>query len=202
MKSKLISSPSIYMLIMVVFILQPALVQAQTSPFDLDEKDNPIITEDVAKKIVNTAEFEILDEGSVLERMFGESEYLKLSNLQGKIVVFDFWQTWCGPCLASFKGFHKAKETWPDKIEILAASPDWADGKRKIRQFNQKHNYDFNFVLAYELEKDLNLSSIPYKIIIAPDGSLITSVSGSKGPEGEFKVLEDLINTWFSNKES
>jgi len=202
MKLKLASTISKVTLLMAMASLQPTLAQAQIQQFDLDKKGNPIITQEIVRKIVETAAFEILDEGSVVERLFDESEYLKLSDLRGKIVVIDFWQTWCGPCLASFKGFHKAKETWPDKIEILAASPDWADGKRKIRQFNQKHNYDFNFVLAYELEKDLNLSSIPYKIIIAPDGSLITSVSGSKGPEGEFKVLEDLINTWFSNKES
>src|SRR6056297_536345 len=172
-----------------IFALQIVPLKAQSTQFELDEENNPILSDLYAQKIVNELEFESLDGTTV-----------KISELKGKIVVLDFWQTWCGPCLASFKGFHKAKETWPDKIEILAASPDWADGKRKIRQFNQKHNYDFNFVLAYELEKDLNLSSIPYKIIIAPDGSLITSVSGSKGPEGEFKVLEDLINTWFSNK--
>lgn len=175
--------------------------QAQSPQFDLDEKGNPVTTEEIANRIVATAEFEILNEGSALERMFDESEYLKLSDLQGKIVVLDFWQTWCGPCLASFKGFQKAKETWPDKIEILAASPDWSDGKRKIRRFSQKHDYDFNYVLAYKLENMLSLSSIPYKIIFAPDGSLVTSVSGSKGPEEEFRVLEDLIDTWFTEKE-
>ena len=202
MKLKLASTISKVTLLMAMASLQPALAQAQIQQFDLDKKGNPIITQEIVRKIVETAAFEILDEGSVVERLFDESEYLKLSDLRGKIVVIDFWQTWCGPCLASFQGFQKAKETWPDKIEILAASPEWADGKRKIRRFIKDHTYDFKFVLAYELEKDLSLSSIPYKIIIAPDGSLITSVSGSKGPDGEFKALEGLIERWFSNKGS
>jgi hypothetical protein len=97
----------------------------------------------------------------------------------------------------SFKGFQKVKEAWPDKIEILAASPDWADSRRNIRRFIRNHDYDFIFVLGYDLEKELSLSSIPYKIIFAPDGSLIKSVSGATGVEGEYSELKALIETWF-----
>lgn len=202
MKLKITSSFSIFTLFLAIFAFQTKFVQAQNQSFKLDEKGNPVITEELANEIVITAEFKILDEGSVLNRLFGESKHLKLSDFQGKIVILDFWQTWCSSCLASFKGFQKAKEKWPNKIEIIAASPDWADSRRKIRQFIKKHNYNFNFVLAYELEKELKLSSIPYKIIIAPNGTLIKSVSDSKGVEGEFKEIETLIKTWFSENKS
>ena len=86
---------------------------------------------------------------------------------------------------------------WPDKIEIIAASPDWADSNRKIHNFIDKHDYDFIYVRAGELEKQLSLGSIPYKIIFAPDGSLVSSFSGSKGEAGEFDVLKKYIEKWF-----
>ena len=171
-----------------IFALQIVPLKAQSAQFELDEENNPILSDLYAQKIVNELEFESLDGTTV-----------KISDLKGKIVVLDFWQTWCGPCLVSFKGFQKAKETWPEKIEILAASPDWADGKRKIRRFIREHNYDFNFILAYDLEKKLSLSSIPYKIIFAPDGTLIKTVSGSGNAEEEFNDLEVLIKSWFKN---
>jgi thiol-disulfide isomerase/thioredoxin len=162
---------------------------AQTDTYDA--KGNPIISEAVAERIVSDSIFEGMDGGT-----------FRISDMTGKIVVLDFWQTWCAPCLASFKGFQKAKEQWPDKIEILAASPDWADSKRKVRRFMRKHEYDFIFIKAYELERELKLSSIPYKIVFAPDGSLIGSVSDSKGKEGEYEELAKLIETWFNKIES
>lgn len=181
----------------VLFILMTCQSLPAQTGMDLDEKGNPVITEEMANKIVATAEFEIVDDGALFDRMLGESEKLKLSELQGKIVVLDFWQTWCGPCLVSFKGFQKAKKTWPDKIEILAASPDWADSNRKIRNFMSKHDYDFTYVLAGDLEKELSLGSIPYKIIFDPDGTLIRSESGAKGEDGEFEAIKVLVETYF-----
>ncbi len=176
----------IKLLLALAFTLQAVLTQAQSAQFELDEKYNPVITDLYAQYITDEIELEAIDGNTV-----------RISDLKGKIVVLDYWQTWCGPCLSSFIGFQKAKETWPDKIEILAASPDWADSRRNIRRFIRNHDYDFTYVLAYDLEKELNLSSIPYKIIFAPDGSLIKSISGSKGIEEEYNELKALIETWF-----
>lgn len=156
-----------------------------------DASGNPVITQPFVEEVIQPMEFQNMD---------GES--LTLSRFKGKIVIIDFWQTWCKPCLDGFRGLQKAKEEWPDYIEILAASPDWADNKRKIKRFMKKNPYDFHFIWAGELEEQLSLSSIPYKIILAPDGSLIQSKSGTSMPAGEYAEVNDagkpMVIKWFS----
>lgn len=172
-----------------LFSLHFSLFAQAQSGLKLDASGNPVITYAFAEKIANEAVFTSL-----------EGKELRLSDYQGKIVVLDFWQTWCGPCLVGFKGLQKAKENWPEQIVILAVSPDWADSKKQILKFKNKNPYDFDFVLGFELGKQLQLSSIPYKIVFDPEGKLIESISGTKGAEGEYQYLERLVNNYFKGQ--
>lgn len=169
-------------LVMLIYIA-PYEVVAQERK---DSGGNPIIEKYFIQTVLKDM---------ALEAMDGKVYYLK--DFRGKIVIIDFWQTWCAPCLEDFKGLQKARESWPDKIEILAVSPDWADSPMKVRRFIRKTDYDFKFVWAGELEKQLSLKSIPFKIIIAPDGSLIASKSGSAGAQEEYKAMAGLVEHWF-----
>lgn len=153
---------------------------------DQEEKTNPEVTPEMVKAYVNTMSFEDME---------GVSH--KLSDFRGKIVVLDFWQTWCAPCMRSFKGFQKAKEQWPEHLEILALSPDWSDKSRHIKKFMRKHPYKFTFAWAGELGEQLDLASIPFKIIISPEGELIYAGTGTKGAEGEYNAIEKMIAQYF-----
>lgn len=154
--------------------------------FDKDISGNPILTPEFVKEVIQPMEFQSID-----------GQTIKVDQLKGKIVIIDFWQTWCGPCLKGFKHLQKAREQWPDAVEILAASPDWADKKRQIKRFMKNNPYDFHFIWAGDLENQLSLKSIPYKIILAPDGSLIKSVSDTDGMKTEYEQVKSLIKQYF-----
>lgn len=173
--------------LILLMILFPGFLLAQS--FQKDDAGNPVVTQEFIDAELKQMEMESIP----------TDESFKLDQFNGKITVIDFWQTWCRPCLAGFKGFQKAKEQWPDQVEIIAASPDWADNKRKIRKFIKGKNYDFQFVWAGEIENKLDLKSIPYKIIIDPEGKLITSKSGTGGPDHEYKYIKDLIDEWYTS---
>jgi len=163
--------------------------------FQKDESGNPSLTAEYSNDLLQQ-EFENIKGG-----------VLNLEDYNGKIVVLDFWQTWCKPCLKGFEGLQKAKLEWQDKIEIIAVSPDLyykdnellpiLDKEDKILEFISKKNYPFQYVFAEELSKELQLKIIPYKIVIAPDGKIIESKSGFGDADKEYKYLNSLVKEYF-----
>ncbi|QSE98689.1 TlpA family protein disulfide reductase [Fulvivirga lutea] len=155
---------------------------AQEIVFERDDSGNPILDQQFVDTVINKTKFKKID-----------GETLTLRDFKGKVVVIDFWQTWCGPCIIAFKGLQDAKLKYPDKLEIIAASPEWADKEGKIKRFIKKNNYSFQFIWAGELERILSLKSIPYKIIIDENGNLITTKSDSGGQKEEFLLIEKIL---------
>lgn len=161
----------------------------------VDRSGNPIVTKEFTNVILDYYFQEI------------EGDELNLKQYNDKIIVLDFWQTWCKPCIAGFSGLQKAKMEWPDKVEIIAVSPDIydnnnqlipiLDSKEKIVDFIAKNEYAFEFVLAEELSKDLPIKVIPYKIVIGPGGKLIESKTGFGSAEKEYTYLKSLVDQHF-----
>jgi len=180
---------------LVIFLLACLIFNSANSQLsksynlERDKEKNPILTNRVAQEIVDQYDFIEVSTGKTL----------RIKDLREKIVVVDFWQTWCAPCIKNFNTLQKAKEKWPDKIEILAASPDWADKPRQIKRFIDRNDYNFIFVYAGDLEKKLELGSIPYKFIIDSEGKLIKSFSGTSSYEHDFELLSKLIDSNFDD---
>ena len=112
-------------------------------------------------------------------------------------MVLDFWESWCGPCLVTFPGFQKALDEFPDKIVILAATPGMSDTAEDVKRFADQHEYDFIYVEASEMARKIGVRAIPFKIVIAPDGSLVSYGSGTRGADAEYEALASLVEEYF-----
>lgn len=123
---------------------------------------------------------------------------VNLADLKGKIVVLDFWATWCGPCIASFPAMQEVADYYRDDPNVQFLFIDVAekeiDKKKVAVDFLAKNKYKFH-VLVDKDDRVLTLyvksGSIPAKFIIDKNGDIRFKTNGTDGGS-DLKLIDDL----------
>lgn len=117
-----------------------------------------------------------------------------LSDYKGKVVLIDFWESWCRPCVESFPTLEKLQEEYPQKFKVLAVNTGFSDSKADAESFAKSHDYKLTFLLdSSDLHSKLNVSGLPYKVFVDPDGQYIKKIMGSHGPEADYNSIKQII---------
>lgn len=99
-------------------------------------------------------------------------------DLRGKTVFLNFWATWCKPCIVEMPSMDEAYQSLQDEnFVFLAASYEEPE---KIKNFQEKQNFSFQFVHVKNSLESLSIYSIPTTFIISKEGELVETVVGSR----------------------
>ena len=127
-----------------------------------------------------------------------DGKTISMADLRGKVVLVNFWATWCPPCRAEIPDLVKLQEKYRDKLVILGISEDEDASPQEVKAFGaeQKMNYPI-VMLTPELSKIFKgVSALPTTFVIDPEGKIRQRHIGmlrSETTELETKYLSGMM---------
>lgn len=122
---------------------------------------------------------------------------VKLASFKGKVILMNFWATWCGPCRAEIPALIELQTKYADDLVVLGFSVD--DTVEKLRPYAAEYKINYP-VLVGNGREDVQdafgpLWGIPVSVIIGRDGKIAVKHSGigtREQFEHDIRMLLDL----------
>jgi len=97
---------------------------------------------------------------------------VSLSSFHGKVLLLDFWATWCGPCVAELPKLQELFKKYEQNpsVRVVAISTDIND--KDVKKFIDKHGYSFPVLMDKGAADDYGVEGIPALFVVDQAGSI------------------------------
>ncbi|HAS47557.1 MAG TPA: hypothetical protein DCS93_44180 [Microscillaceae bacterium] len=125
-----------------------------------------------------------------------QGKALKLSEMRGKVVVLDFWATWCRPCLQAMPHLQKLANKYQTQGLIVIGLTTQEKGKPLAMA--QKLKIRYPIAEGNAIAKAYKVNGLPFAIVIGKDGKIVDFLNGYLGTETD-QMLEKIVKQALKN---
>jgi len=122
---------------------------------------------------------------------------ITLSGLRGKVVLLDFWATWCGPCKESIPHLTQLYKNYQDKgFELIGMSMDKSGDVEMVRRFVKSMDISYPIIMTPdEVARNYKVTGLPTTVLIDKEGKVREKIVGFNSAIGQQIVarVEELI---------
>jgi cytochrome c biogenesis protein CcmG/thiol:disulfide interchange protein DsbE len=147
----------------------------------------PVLPLEAIEPGISAPDFEIKD-------LIGDRH--KLSNFRGRVVVLNFWATWCPPCVVEFPLLLQAAAEDPENVVVMALSADLEEAP--IHRFLEKIKADLGTNMIIALDENQQIArglyrsyKLPETYVIGEDGFLTAKLIGAHWKIEDLRALID-----------
>jgi cytochrome c biogenesis protein CcmG/thiol:disulfide interchange protein DsbE len=121
---------------------------------------------------------------------------VKLSDYHGKVVLLNFWATWCGPCKIEIPWFMEFEQQYKNQgFEVLGIAMD-DDGWAAVKPYIAEHKINYRVVLGDDAVANLygGIDSLPTTFVINREGKVADTHVGLIGKDDYISEIKALLN--------
>jgi thiol-disulfide isomerase/thioredoxin len=122
-----------------------------------------------------------------------DGDKLQLASLLGKVIVIDFWATWCAPCREQHPLYEAVKARFKDADDVVFLAVDTDEDHSIVKPFLTQVKWTQKIYFEDGLQSLLQVSSIPTTIILDKKGELFSRMIGYL-PDRFVDMLTDRVN--------
>jgi cytochrome c biogenesis protein CcmG, thiol:disulfide interchange protein DsbE len=112
-----------------------------------------------------------------------------------KVIILNFWATWCAPCKQELTNIHDLYADWQKlyDVELVAISIDDSRNISKVKSYVNGNRWNYTFLIDpnQDLRRAFNFQTPPFTVLIDKEGNIVSTHTGYKN--GDEFILEDKI---------
>ncbi len=175
-----------FLLISALLSLPAALMSAQDNSAEGAESQLKALGFEMPRESFQAPDFS-------LEDLQGNTRNLK--DYRGKLVMLNFWATWCPPCRAEMPSMEQLYQEMRGEDFVMLAV-NLREGRTKVAGFTEEEGYNFPVLLDKDGQVGSQLygvQAIPTTYLIAPDGTILGRKAGTR--EWDTPEIKSLFNS-------